>query len=348
MDKASRSKLGFDKQAEAWQIAWRKKERVARGERGTQNRVERDHILPNRLWHLGLWEPIRDELKHYLRVNGIQSHTGRHNLKSSWTQGANTFFPFRSTRGMAPILTDFLSEQLGLTITSIEGMELEYAAPGNLEPKRILGEAGGGRGAGQTSPDVAVLFGCRDGKSGIYLIENKYTEHSFYDCSAAKKTLGKEYSDRGLTPNPDSGRCKDIEKLLGDPENACQQQTWGRRYWSLLTKRVNRKAVTRCGRCPAMHGGYQLFRQQALAQGIADSRLFDYVVSGVAYDARNEALKTCLKGLGIENFTTGWSGLFRTKVKFHCFTHQDLVSYGRKSRAGQQWADYMSERYGYE
>jgi len=250
---------------------------------------------------------------------------------------------------MAAVLPGFLSQQLGLKVSRIECLELEYAAPGNLEPKRLLGELGGKKGSGQTSPDVAILFDCEDGKSGIYLIENKYTEHHFYDCSGARKALNKTHSQRGLPPNPDTNRCRNAIQVLRNPEEMCHQQTWGRKYWGILKDTANKGFFKQCGYCPALVGGYQLFRQQALAQGIVNSGLFDHVISGVAFDSRNTALITCLRSIGVENFASGWPRLFNTDVRFHCFTHQDLVSYikQRNDRSCQRWAQYIMVRYDY-
>lgn len=196
-----------------------------------------------------------------------------------------------------------------------------------------------------------VLFGCKDDKSGIYLLENKYTEHSFYNCSGAEKTQSRTHSQRGLPPNNHPERCLDAVGVFRNPEKMCQQQApWGRKYWSLLRHTISENFLKSCGHCPALTGGYQLFRQQALAQGIAESGLFNYVVSGVAYDCRNDALVGCLKEIGLDNFTNGWPRLFNTRVQFHCFTHQDLVSYVRQSNnsLALKWVKYVTERYGYK
>ena len=77
--------------------------------------------------------------------------------------------------------------------------------------------------------------------------------------------------------------------------------------------------------------------------------LFDYVISGVAYDSHNAALITCLKRIGVDSFSSDWPRLFNTDVWFHCFTHQDLVSYVKQSndRLCQKWAKYVTERYDY-
>jgi len=98
-----------------------------------------------------------------------------------------------------------------------------------------------------------------------------------------------------------------------------------------------------------LSGGYQLFRQQALAQGIAESGLFDCVISGVAYDCRNDALVRCLKSNGLGNFTSDWPRLFNTSVLFHCFAHQDLVSYVKQIRnvTALKWVKYVTEHYDY-
>lgn len=348
MDRTGR-RTSFNQEAEQYQAEWRRKNKLAAGDWGWQNGVQREHILPARRWTLGVWAPIRDDLVRYISASRIQANTGKHNLKSSWTQCANLFFPVRLNEQLVEVFAQFLSFQTSLRIASIEDIEFEYAAPGNLEPKRLLGELGGMRGSGQTSPDVAVLFGCEDGSSGIYLIENKYTEHSFYDCSGAAKTVSKMHSLIGLPPNRQPERCHRAIDVYRGPENMCQQQAWGRKYWSLLKDSVNEESLRICGHCPALRGGYQLFRQQALAQGLAESGVFDHVISGVAYDSRNYALKHCLQNIGIDDFATGWARLFDTPVMFRCFSHQDLVQYTRKSKSSfiQKWIKYVKVRYGY-
>ncbi len=340
----------FDKQAECHQISWRRRHKLLQGKLGWQNGVQREHILPAAEWIAGVWQPIRNELKQYILVSRIQPNAGKHNLKSSWTQCANLFFPFRSHPQMTSSLQGFLTQELGLKVTHIEDLELEYAAPGKLEPKRLLGELGGSKGSGQTSPDIAIIFGCADSKSGIYLIENKYTEHSFYDCSGAKKTPSRAHSERGLPGNPKPDRCYDAIEVLANPEGMCQQQTWGRKYWDLLKDSIDQKVLRACSHCPALVSGYQLFRQQALAQGIAKNGLFDYVISGVAYDYRNTTLINCLRGIGMDDFTSGWPQLFKSDVRFHCFTHQDLVSYIKQSNENicQKWTKYVTGRYDYQ
>jgi len=346
---AQRSKTSFSTQAQVHQCHWRGGQTDVTEELGTQNKVKYEHILPHDEWLSGVWARIRKPLESYLDASMIQANEGRHNLKSSWTQCANIFFPFRVDADARRMLASFLTNQLGVQIASVDSIEFEYAADGKLSPSQLLGEKDGKRGSGQTSPDVAILFTCSDGRCGIYLIENKYTEHHFYGCSAAKKTLDKARAERGLKPNPAPDRCKDIEALLADYRSACHQVTWGRQYWTILRGTVNESVLRKLPCCPALSDGYQLLRQQALAQGIADSHLFDIVYSGVAYDSRNDRLISCLRRLEMTDFRIDWPELFKSKVRFHCFKHQDLVSWVARSRSAfnQSWREYVSRRYDY-
>ena len=343
--------LSFNKQAEDHQLTWRTANRVELGNNGTQNGKTREHILPSDKWLLGVWEEIQDQLVRYIEADQIQPHAGKHNLKSSWTQCANTFFPFRLNPNMKSMLVSFLNRDLALNVSSIDNIDLEYAAPGKLSPRYLLGEQGGMRGSGQTSPDVAIQFSCEDGKCGIYLIENKYTENSYSSCSAAKKTIDSAHSLQGLQANPDPDRCMYAARLINDPENQCHQVSWGRKYWTRLAKHINIPAFCNLPYCPAMNDGYQMFRQQALAQGIADARLFDHIISGVAYDERNTELITCLNSIGISDFRKEWADLFNidSEVIFHCFSHQHLVSWVTRSRSSyiRSWGSYLNTRYGF-
>lgn len=343
----------WDEKAKIQQIKWRKESGVLLGQNGKQNRVTKEYILPANKWLHGTWEDedLRNLLEHYLEAEQIQANQGKHNLKSSWTQCANIFFPFRFHPHMKYMLVSFLKRELNLDVSSIDAVELEYAAPGKLAPRHLLGETSGKRGSGQTSPDVAILFNCADGTCAIYLIENKYTEHNFYPCSAAKKTISKEHSLQGLKPNPDPGRCRNTKELIKNPAGNCHQISWGRKYWSILGDYVDNDVLQNLPYCPAMRDGYQLLRQQALAQGIADIGLFDHVFSGVAYDERNNELIGCLDDLGMTDFRRDWPSLFNSasKVKFHCFSHQELVSWVTRSRSTyiRKWGKYVCDRYGY-
>jgi len=332
----------FDKYLNESQVAWRRAH-VADKRLGSQNRLTRDWILPNEVWELGLWSDIRDILSDYARSRRVEIHRGAHNLKSSWIHCANLYFPFHQPHGL-DLLGGFFKRYVSAEIETVVGVELEYAEDAPLDPKTLLGEPDNGkRGANQTSPDVAFLVRTKRGK-GLILTENKLSEHSFYPCSGRKREVN----------NPDPKRCLNWPRIRENPEGECWQMQWeqgrrkNRRYWDhLRVSNVGRNALTQC---PAAISGYQLFRQQALAEGIAASGRYSLVASCVAYDARNDDLIHCLRSTGIENFTEGWDGLFDGRVHFATWTHQEWVAWVRANDSEGKWTDwlaYVERRYGY-
>ena len=166
----------FDKQIETQQIEWRKSHIISK-DWGYQNGKKREWILPENIWVDGLWEGIKQSLLEYLEQEHVQRHKGCHNLKSSWMLCANLYFPFRN---QMPLIASFLKEHVDFRINTVDQVESEYAEEGDLCPSQLLGEPEGSRGANQTSPDVAFIV---NGGTGLILTENKYTEHSFYECS---------------------------------------------------------------------------------------------------------------------------------------------------------------------
>jgi len=178
----------------------------------------------------------------------------------------------------------------------------------------------------------------------VILIENKLTEHSFYPCSARRKT-----SSEGRPGNSHPERCEDIKGVMADPQHQCHQCVWGRKYWDILRPVVSMNAMGKLTCCPAAHAAYQLFRQQALAEGIAQSGNYDFVFSCVALDERNDDLKNCLAGTGIADMQTGWSALFNGKACFRVFTHQQWIAWvkGHGAAAWRPWLEYVAGRYGY-
>jgi hypothetical protein len=309
---------------------------VSTSEHGVHNKKMYKHVLPKKIWVQNLWPDLRKgerfELAKYLDT-GVQHHTGVHNLLSSWVACANLYFPFRFSDEGKLLLAAFLRDQVDARITSVTNVELEWAGAGVLHPSQLLGESGGQRGSGQTSPDVAFEVTAEvEGElvDGVVLVESKLTEHSFYACSARTK---KERD--GKPPNPDPARCLDATALASDPGALCHQATWGRRYWEYL--RPNPTEFGTLKRCPAASAGYQLLRQQALAEGlVAKGKRF--VVSSVAYDERNDTLLNCLKGTGIRN-PAQFADVFQGSVNLTLFTHQAWWNHVRRS-GGEQWADW--------
>ena len=334
----------FDEHMNDTQTAWRDRHIKTR-EQGSQNGYRKPWILPRDHWEKGLWSGIRSGSEHalvdYIEASGIQKHHGVHNLKSSWTLCANLYFPHRRD---PRVLAAFLAERIDRRIVEVQRLELEWAEEHPLDPTTLLGEPKGRRGANQTSPDIAFVVGLDGGGRGLVLTENKLVEHSFYPCSGRKKEHG----------NPDASRCLDAKAVIDDPGSQCHLLDWetdtrtNRRYWEHLAVSDAGRQALRC--CPAAFAGYQLFRQQALAEAIAASGRYGLVVSSVAYDDRNETLVRSLRSAGIDDFAEDWGRLFTGQARFAAFTHQEWVRWVRENDPDNQWGewlDWISERYGY-
>ena len=334
----------FDQAMSDYQVKWREKY-LATEEQGWQSRRQYPWILPQQPWEEVLWPGIRSDSEHslpaYLRRNRIQKHQGVHNLKSSWMLCANLYFPFCASEHGRSLMGGFLREHVSAQIQSMEAGELEYAGIGDLHPSRLLGEQSGIWGAGQTSPDIAFLA---NGRRALILIENKLVEHSFYSCSARRHEGSTKREG-----NPDPSRCQNPATLIDNPASRCHQAAWSRRYWEHLAPIFNREMLPALKCCPAARAGYQLFRQQALAEGIAASGAYELVMSCVAFDARNAAIQSFLRRTGISDLRQ-WEQLFDGKASFAVFTHQQWVTWVRDhDTAGTwtDWLDYVARRYGY-
>lgn len=344
---ASHMNETFDKLLERQQIKWRDAH-VSTRELGTHAGHRRQWILPSRpkeAWEEGLWPGIRsgraNSVQDYLDANKVQKHTGANNLKSSWVLCANLYFPFRETEEGKTLLAGFLREHVAHEIASVHAVELEFASEDEgLSPSKLLGEAGGTRGSGQTSPDVAFIV---NGGSGIVLTESKLAEHSFYACSARTRNS----TDR-RPGNPEPSRCDNALAVLANHVSQCHQAVWGRKYLEHLAPVADRAAWSGLTCCPAARAGYQLFRQQALAEAMANSDKYDLVVSSVAMDERNETLANSLSSTGISR-TADWGRLFRGRARFAVFTHQQWFAWVRAQDTGSwgEWLAWVGARYGF-
>ncbi|MCY4429858.1 MAG: hypothetical protein OXC11_05615 [Rhodospirillales bacterium] len=207
------------------QVEWRRRN-VSSSEWGTWQGKAYPWIVPRCLWEEGLWPGIRegsdDPLAAYLDRSGVQKHSGVHNLKSSWILCANLYFPFRRSDQDRNLLASFLRQHVSGQLESLEAIELEYAEDedGDLHPSRLLGETGGSRGTGQTSPDLGLKV---NGGRGLVLVENKFTEPDFSDCSARNHQGSAERAG-----NPDPDRCDRPLEVLRDPAGQCHQSVSGR------------------------------------------------------------------------------------------------------------------------
>ena len=320
------------------QVNWRERQEIGK-EYGSQNGKTRPWIVPKSEWEKTIWLELRKDLLNYLLKEDVQHHIGVHNLLSSWILCSNLYFGAYINDGFRELFRQFLEKKLEVNIDVINKIYLEFAMDSDLSPTNLLGEPEGKRGSGQTSPDVAVDLS--SGKENILLlIECKYTEHSFYNCSGRKSKI-----KSGLVPNPKPERCINKETIM-DFKNNCHQILWGRKYWNFI--KISEYGKKNLIKCPASVGGYQLIRQQALAEGILLSGKFNKVFSCVAYDGRNESLMSAMKLTGINSIKKEWENFFDIKSKFIVWEHQEWVEYVRKNKRKQfekDWIKYISERY---
>lgn len=100
---------------------------------------------------------------------------------------------------------------------------------------------------------------------------------------------------------------------------------------------------------PAAKRGYQLFRQQAVAEALASTPRFAAVVSSVACDDRNTGL---LKSVaGVTDVRTGWGPLFAGRAGFVVWSHQAWFRWVAAAKDAPAWAAdwlaWVGDRYGY-
>lgn len=322
------------------QLGWREKNLPDLAERGYWQGKQYAHIIPADRWTKNLWPGIQDSLPVYLKQNGIHAHTGKHNLLSSWALGASLYFPFGQTDEGRALLAGFLRETVDSRIQAVTDVALEFADDGELATGVLLGEKDGTRGANQTSPDVGVRVDLEGGAKGLILVEVKYCEPDFSSCSARK---------RELKPHGLGNECDDLARVLGDPGKRCAQHSiYERRYFDHLAGSLEAASeATKLGRCPAAVHGYQLFRQQALAEALARSGQYGLVASCLAYHADNAGLVGCLKGIGLAD-VGDWGGLFAGKAPFVAFTHQawaQHVADSTQDRGWRSWLEWVRARY---
>jgi hypothetical protein len=177
----------------------------------------------------------------------------------------------------------------------------------------------------------------------VSIKEEYLSQNCIEKCIAAFN----EIKQNGREANPDASRCMNAAKDY-DYKSICHQSDWERKYWNLLN--LSEFGKSTLNRCPAATAGYQLFRQQALAEGIMKSGRFSFVASSVAFDNRNTDLKKCLKSTGLTDFQTEWGKLFDGNSGFTTWTHQEWVQFVRENQVNDEfedWLKYLNRRYEY-
>lgn len=223
-------------------------------------------------------------------------------------------------------------------MSEIASFDLEFADPPPYDQGTLLGETGGRRGAGMTSPDVGIRHRDRDGSRGVVLIEVKYTETGFGTCSEYRRLAGSQ----------DRARCLDLGALVAGMED-CPYRASGRRYIEAIRDAMRATDAALPDVCPAASGAYQILRQQALAESLVAEGAYQHATSVVAYPVRNHELTTALNRISSGEFTLQqWGTLFGGGSTFSSFLHEHFVDFIEGLDGPlwtRRWLQYTRERY---
>lgn len=287
------------------------------------------HILPEDSWSLNLWKDISYDAIQWFAQSGIAWHRHKHNMLSSQVMCVNTFYPLKERLDM---LKPWLSRRFD--VKSIIDLDFEYVGPEDYFNE------GGRRGGNRTSSDLAVIWEDRDKRRNMLLLEFKFTERSFGECSQDK--------------NPDRRRCMSSRAVVRSPRTQCYRARAGRTYWSHVISAESPILVDRLKamrHCPFRYDFYELMRGQMLAHCIeSDSRAgFHAVDFGVIYHAGNEELLEMSHPFAGEgNPLRAWASMLKDPDTFHTFTVQDFVQSieGGLPDDLKGWREYLRQRYG--
>ncbi len=224
------------------------------------------HILPPDHERLALYEPLADAILSYLDEEGI-AHPEIRNLKSSQAACLNFLFSLRQDLDLArSVLWPFLPG-----LREVTGIEFEYTGP--PEVTEWLGEPSSGkRGQYCTSIDAAIFWVGRRKQRHITLVEWKYTESTFGECSAFQSAHEGERA-----------RCLSLDVSRdSDPARSCLLTKGGeqgsRRYWEHLEEAgIALSAFSKVWGCPFQGPFYQFMRQFLLAEYLRQTGQADQV-----------------------------------------------------------------------
>lgn len=287
------------------------------------------HLLPREMWDYNLWEGIRNEAQSYFGATGIAWHDQNYNLLSSQVLCLNVFFPFRRR---LDILGKFLSRYFA-DLEKVIDLDFEYIGPKNYFKER------GGRGQNRTSSDVAVLWLNKEKRGHMLLLEFKFTESGFGECSQKD--------------NPHPERCLNSSKVVSFPHKECYRAEVRRTYWKWILSSdspFRKQLLTAESFCPFRYDFYQLMRNQLLAHCIQSdpSSCLARVDFGVFYHAENQALVEMSRPFcGERNPLKAWPKMLENPDTFHTFTVQDFLKIIEPDLSDTLlgWRNYLKERY---
>lgn len=292
------------------------------------------HILPEEEWDLNLWDGIREQAKRYFKEQEITWHRQKHNLLSSQIMCLNLFFPLK-LKGQLDMLKPWLSNEFP-DVEKVTDLDFEYIGPDN---KDYFYEKEGGRGQNRTSSDISITWIDKLGKKNMLLLEFKFTEANFGECSKHG--------------NPDRSRCDSSDKIVAFPKTQCYRAEIGRKYWDLIlsgNSPFRKEALTTESYCPFRYDFYQLMRNQLLAHCIQSDSLagFHRAEFGVIYHGDNsELLRLSHPFDGKRDSLKTWPSLLKVPNSFHIFTIQNFIHAMETILPNDPsgWRKYIKQRY---
>lgn len=296
------------------------------------------HILPQVSWVLNLWEGIAYQAVKHFAQSQISWHDQKHNLLSSQILCVNLFFPLRDH---PDVLKLWLSSRFA-DVQEVVNLDFEYIGPmDEHDPsgyRNYLNEPGN-RGQNRTSSDVAITWQDSKQSTNLLLLEFKFTEPNFGECSKQG--------------NSNRKRCMSSREIVRSPKTQCYRAELGRRYWDIILASdspLRQDPLIAEDYCPFRYDFYQLMRNQILAHCIQRDQevCYDNVEFGVMYHAENEALMRMGRPFdGETDPLKAWQKLLKHPDTFHPFKIQQfLETIGSGLPAGlTDWRKYLSEKY---
>lgn len=231
-------------------------------------------------WTAGLHPALREHAAQIVAEDAIRLHDYIRALNSSMAFGFNLFLPFRlgDPAPLAALLGQRLNRQL-----QPDRVIFEYGGP-----THVLAEVAGQEPAENepfTACDVAVFVKDETGCRGVVLIEVKLTEGEFSHCNGA--------TSRG---NRRKDVCGSADTFFADPTACYLRHPYrakrDRRYWQIFERKFGsvREAFPGTdlgGPCPFRGDGQQPMRNHALALGLVQEGVADFVAFGLVHHDDN-------------------------------------------------------------
>ena len=177
------------------------------------------HLLSQHSWALNLWEGICFKSIEHFAQSQISWHDQKHNLLSSQILCVNLFFPLKNH-------PDLLKLWLSSNLTDVQvvtDLDFEYVGPDDPQDpsgyRNYLNESGS-RGQNRTSADIAITWHDSKGGTNLLLLEFKFTEPNFGECSRQG--------------NPNNNRCLSSREIVRSAQTQCYRAEIGRPYWDII------------------------------------------------------------------------------------------------------------------